>query len=63
MRALADGAISSLYGRDLEGDFPLLRQPKTVKKAAVLLLSSNRGMTGRFNANLIKEARTLIKRL
>lgn len=61
-RALAD-VISSLYSKDLEGDFPLLRQPKTVKRAAVLLLTSNRGMAGGFNANLIKEARTLIKRL
>jgi F-type H+-transporting ATPase subunit gamma len=61
-RALAD-VISSLYSKDLEGDFPLLRQPKIVKTAAVLLLTSNRGMAGGFNANLIKEARTLIKRL
>jgi F-type H+-transporting ATPase subunit gamma len=61
-RALAD-VISSLYSKDLEGDFPLLRQPKTVKKVAVLLLTSNRGMAGGFNANLIKEARALIKRL
>jgi F-type H+-transporting ATPase subunit gamma len=61
-RALAD-VISSLYSKDLEGDFPLLRQPKAVKKAAVLLLTSNRGMAGGFNANLIKEARALIKRL
>jgi F-type H+-transporting ATPase subunit gamma len=61
-RALAD-VISSLYSKDLEGDFPLLRQPKTVTKAAVLLLTSNRGMAGGFNANLIKEARTLIARL
>jgi F-type H+-transporting ATPase subunit gamma len=61
-RALAD-VISSLYSKELEGDFPLLRQPKSVKKAAVLLLTSNRGMAGGFNANLIKEARTLIKRL
>jgi F-type H+-transporting ATPase subunit gamma len=61
-RALAD-VISSLYSKDLEGDFPLLRQPKTVKRAAVLLLTSNRGMAGGFNANLIKEARALIARL
>ena len=61
-RALAD-VISSLYSKDLEGDFPLLRQPKTFKKAAVVLLTSNRGMAGGFNANLIKESRTLIKRL
>ena len=61
-QALAD-VISSLYSRDLEGDFPLLRQPRAVKNAAVLLLTSNRGMAGGFNANLIKEARGLIKRL
>ncbi len=61
-RALAD-VISSLYSKDLEGDFPLLRQPKTTKRAAVILLTSNRGMAGGFNANLIKEARTLVKRL
>jgi F-type H+-transporting ATPase subunit gamma len=61
-RALAD-VISSLYSKDLEGDFPLLRQPKTVKRAAVLLLTSNRGMAGGFNANLIKEARALVARL
>jgi F-type H+-transporting ATPase subunit gamma len=61
-RALAD-VISSLYSKDLEGDFPLLRQPKETKRAAVVLLTSNRGMAGGFNANLIKEARTLIKNL
>ncbi len=61
-RALTD-VIQSLYSPDLEGDFPLLRQPKTIRKAAVLLLTSNRGMAGGFNANLIKEARALIKTL
>ena len=61
-KALSD-VISSLYSKDLEGDFPLLRQPKTFKKAAVLLLTSNRGMAGGFNANLIKEARALITKL
>ena len=34
-----------------------------MKKAAVLLLTSNRGMAGGFNANLIKEARALITTL
>jgi len=61
-RALAD-VVHSLYSRDLEGEFPLLRQPKAVTHAAVLLLTSNRGMAGGFNANLIKEARALIARL
>lgn len=61
-KALSE-VISSLYSKDLEGDFPLLRQPKTIKKAAVLLLTSNRGMAGGFNANLLKEVRALIARL
>ena len=61
-RALAE-VISSLYSPDLADSFRLLRQPKLVKRAAVLLLTSNRGLAGGFNANLIKEARTLVARL
>ena len=61
--ALAD-VISGLYSPDLADRFPLLRQPAgKAKKAAVILLTSNRGLAGAFNSNLIKEARTLIARL
>ena len=35
----------------------------TVKRAAVVLLTSNRGLAGAFNSNLIKEARSTIARL
>lgn len=55
--------ISSLYSRELAERFPLLRQPATVKRAAVLVLTSNRGLAGAFNSNIIKEARGLIARL
>lgn len=55
--------ISSLYNRDLADRFPLLRQPAKVSRAAVILLTSNRGMCGGFNGNLIKEARTLLGKL
>jgi F-type H+-transporting ATPase subunit gamma len=60
--AIAD-TIASLYSADLAERFPLLRQPTTVKRAAVLLLTSNRGLAGAFNANLLKEARGTIARL
>src|SRR5688572_30697737 len=61
--ALAE-VISGLYSADLAERFPLLRQPAgKAKKAAVLLLTSNRGLAGAFNSNLIKEARTLIAKL
>jgi F-type H+-transporting ATPase subunit gamma len=55
--------ISSLYSADLAERFPLLRQPGTVRRAAVLVLTANRGLAGSFNSNILKEARTLIARL
>ena len=61
-RALSD-VIASLYSADLAERFPLLRQPAKEARAAVILLTSNRGLAGAFNANLIKEARHLIARL
>jgi F-type H+-transporting ATPase subunit gamma len=55
--------ISGLYSPELAERFPLLRQPASVKRAAVILLTSNRGLAGAFNANLIREARGLLGRL
>jgi F-type H+-transporting ATPase subunit gamma len=55
--------ISSLYSADLAERFPLLRQPATARRAAVLVLTANRGLAGSFNSNIIKEARGLIARL
>jgi F-type H+-transporting ATPase subunit gamma len=57
------GVIADLYTPALAERFPLLRQPETVRRAAVLLLTSNRGLAGAFNANLIKEGRNLVARL
>jgi F-type H+-transporting ATPase subunit gamma len=61
-RALGD-VIAGLYSPDLADRFPLLRQPEQARKAAVILLTSNRGLAGGFNANLIREARGLLARL
>ena len=55
--------IASLHSPDLVERFPLLRQPERPRRAAVILLTSNRGLAGAFNANLIKEARALLARL
>jgi len=55
--------ISGLYSPDLAERFPLLRQPGKVNRAAVVLLTSNRGLAGGFNSNLIKEGRNLLRRL
>ena len=60
--ALAD-VISSLYSPDLAERFPLLRQPAERTHVALIVLTSNRGLAGAFNANLIKEARVRIAEL
>ena len=55
--------IANLYTPELAERFPLLRQPAEIKKAAVVVLTTNRGLAGAFNANLLKEARSLLARL
>ena len=54
--------VGSLYAPELSEKFPLLRLPEKVERAAVLLLTANRGLAGGFNANLIKETRLLLER-
>ena len=60
--------IADLYTPDLADRFPLLRQPPLPGKggparAAVILLTSNRGLAGGFNSTLIKEARRRVESL
>ncbi len=60
-QALTD-VISNLYDPDLEERFPLLRQVAgEPRRAALVLITSNRGLCGAFNANLIKEAKRRIE--
>jgi F-type H+-transporting ATPase subunit gamma len=65
--ALRD-VIADLVTAELAAQFPLLRRPAPPskggpKRAAVILITSNRGLAGGFNANLIKEARRRIESL
>jgi F-type H+-transporting ATPase subunit gamma len=60
--------IADLFSPDLADQFPLLHQPAPLRKggpgrAAVILLTSNRGLAGGFNSNLIKEARRRLEAL
>jgi F-type H+-transporting ATPase subunit gamma len=66
-QALA-GAIGDLLSPELAERFPLLRQPAPPSKggpsrAAILLVTSNRGLAGAFNANLIRAAREQERKL
>ena len=55
--------VGGLYSPGLSEKYPILRQPEETKRAAVLLLTANRGLCGGFNANLIKQARLLMEDL
>jgi F-type H+-transporting ATPase subunit gamma len=69
-QALAE-VIGQLYSPELAERFPLLRQPTRgargtthgIRRAALLLITSNRGLCGAFNANLIREARRRLEEL
>jgi len=60
--ALED-VIERLITPDLTELEPILRQPEEIRRAAVVLITSNRGLCGAFNANLIRRARDLLERL
>jgi F-type H+-transporting ATPase subunit gamma len=60
--------IADLVTPELAERFPLLRTPQAPSKggparAVIILVTSNRGLAGGFNANLIKEARRRIDAL
>ncbi len=67
-QALAE-VIGELYSPELAERFPLLRQPGRsvrgagVRRSALLLITSNRGLCGAFNSNLIREARRRLEEL
>ena len=52
--------VGGLYSPALSEKYPIMRRPEEVKRAAVLLLTANRGLCGGFNSNLIKQARLLM---
>ena len=55
--------VRGLYSPGLADRYPILRRPEETKRAAVLLLTANRGRCGAFNSHLIRQARDLIDKL
>jgi F-type H+-transporting ATPase subunit gamma len=43
--------------------YPILRQPAEVRRSALVLLTSNRGLAGGYNVNLIRKARQRLGQL
>lgn len=55
--------VESLYNPALADRYPILRRPEREDRVAVLLLTSNRGLAGAFNVNIIRRARQLLAEL
>ena len=49
-------AVEAVVSRSGQIDHPLTREPSDPKRAAVLILTSDRGFAGGFNANVLREA-------
>ena len=65
-RPYADGLaeiVRGLCDPEFAEHHPLLRRNTEPNRAAILLLTANRGLAGAFNANLIKEARAVLQQL
>ena len=60
--ALAD-VIAELFDAERAEQFPLLRVAEPPARGAVVLITSNRGLCGGFNANLIRLARERLRTL
>lgn len=56
--ALALGEVlSHVFTPELAEQFPLLRRPAQIRRAALVVLTANRGLCGAFNTNLLRESR------
>jgi F-type H+-transporting ATPase subunit gamma len=55
--------VENLITPELTDLKPVLRQPDRIRRAAVVLVTSNRGLCGAFNVNLIRRARDLLAEL
>ena len=55
--------LAELYDPALRERFPLLRPVEAVRRVALVLITSNRGLCGGFNDNLIRTARQRIEEL
>jgi F-type H+-transporting ATPase subunit gamma len=49
-------AVEAVVGRSSTIDHPMINEPETVKRAAVLVLTSDSGFCGGFNANVLRES-------
>ena len=52
-------AIEAVVSKSAQIDHPLVREPASTERVAVLILTSDRGFAGGYNANVLREAQRL----
>jgi F-type H+-transporting ATPase subunit gamma len=52
-------AVEAVVSRSPQIDHPLIREPEHPERAAILILTSDRGFAGGYNANVLREAQRL----
>jgi F-type H+-transporting ATPase subunit gamma len=52
-------AVEAVVSRSAQIDHPLVREPASTERVAVLILTSDRGFAGGYNANVLREAHRL----
>jgi F-type H+-transporting ATPase subunit gamma len=57
-RALQE-AVEAVVSRSANVDHPLVREPAARERSAILILTSDRGFAGGYNANVLREAQRL----
>lgn len=60
--ALAD-VLSHFNTPELAEQFPMMRTPMSTRRAAIIIITANRGLCGGFNTNILREARARIAEL
>jgi F-type H+-transporting ATPase subunit gamma len=56
-------AVTALVSRTTSINHPMVTRPATIRKAAVLVLTSDSGFAGSYNANVLRESARLRERL
>ena len=56
-------AVEAVVSQSSQIDHPLVREPENSQRAAILILSSDRGFAGGYNSNVMREAQGLRARL
>ena len=52
-------AVEAAVSRSAQIDHPIIREPERAQRAAILILTSDRGFAGGYNANVLREAQGL----